>query len=152
MTEKENPRALTIRGFFDLPQILPTDMDEDNLFNAISDLEPIKNMTGKDFKVLGILTEVVQVPRKQKTDADDQSGGLDEGDPEDLVDRQRLTLITDIGVFGSYSITFAAAMKRAIDIFKDGWMKKTYNITVRLTGSGKQQKAFYIVKTVTPAK
>lgn len=151
MSDKVNPYPLTPRGFFDLPKIIPNDMNEDALFNAISDLEPIKSLAGKDFKIKGMFTEVVQVPRKKATDADDQSGGLADGDGEDLVDRQRLTLITDVGVFASYSITFAAAIKRAIDIFGDNFQSKTFHITVRLTGSGDKQKAFYIVKTVPAA-
>ena len=135
-----------VKNVNDLPVLLP-EMDKKELFNTLQESEPIANLTGKKFKILGIMPEVVQVPRNQGDDNGENFTPVFD-DEENLVDRLRVTLITDVGVFHSFSVTFNKALAKALNVFGADYVDNTYSITMKMRGSGDGAKAYYVVKVV----
>lgn len=151
MANKNENKATTgaelaiIKNVNDLPTLLP-DMDKKELFNMTQESEPIANLTDKKFKILGIMPEIVQVP---PTSGDDAEKATDPFTGEEiLVDRLRVTLITDVGVYHSFSITFNKALAKAINVFGAEYTDNTYTISTKMRGSGNGAKAYYVVKVV----
>lgn len=144
-TTASNTELAIVKNVNDLPVLLP-EMDKKELFNIVQESEPLANLTDKKFKILGILPEIVQVPPTSKegeeTPTDPFTG------EEILVDRLRVTLITDIGVYHSFSVTFNKALAKALNVFGTEYAENTYTISTKLRGSGNNAKAYYVVKVV----
>ena len=137
---------LTIRSTSELQPIIPTGTDKKELFNLIQESEPIASLVGKKFKINGVIPETVRVPKGNRVDRETGEYIETADIPDDeLVERMKLTLITDKGVYHSFSSTFAAALIKAINIFGDTWQKETYTITLKMRGSGDGAKAYYTV-------
>lgn len=141
----ERAELATISNVNELPMILP-EMDKKELFNILQDSEPLANLTDKKFKILGIMPEMVQVP-PNALDGEEAPTDPFTNEPI-LVDRLRVTLITDIGVYHSFSITFNKALAKAINVFGAAYADNTYSISTKLRGSGASAKAYYVVKVV----
>lgn len=121
-----------------MPTILPND-DKKALYNAMQDSKPIAELTGKKFKVEGFFPEQVLVPKKINVNGklvDDESG--------ELVERTRLTVFTDHGVFHSHSITFNKAMLKILNMFGAEYKDQTYVFKSQTKGT----KVFYVVNIV----
>lgn len=144
MSKTKNELA-TIKNVNDLPTLLP-EIDKKELFNMVQESEPLANLQGKDFKIIGIMPELVEVPKNGMEDEDSENPFVDEN--TEMVERLRVTLITDVGVFHSYSVTFNKALAKAINVFGAEYTENTYNISSRLRGSGKSAKAYYVVKAI----
>lgn len=143
MKENKNIEALSvIKNVKDVPMILP-EMDKVELFNLTQESLPVSDLAGKKFKILGIMPEFVEVPKKS---ADDYPEGFIPEDADvELVERLCITLITDIGVYRSFSVTFNKSLVKAINMFPAGeFANLTYEATLKM----KDKKAYYSVKIV----
>lgn len=138
----QNSTAITVlKSVNEIPSIMP-DMDKKELFNAIQETTPINDLTGKHFKILGLIPEIVEVPRN----TDDESGLP--FDDDDLVERLRVTLITDQGNFHSFSVTLNKALMKAMNVFQEEFLGQTYEITQKTRGTGKNANNYYLLKSV----
>jgi hypothetical protein len=100
-------------------------MDKIELFNQLDDAQPLSELTNKEF---------VQVPKNKRSE-DDIKNNIYEENP-DMVERLRLTLITDLGMFKSFSIFFNSAIEKAIIMFGAlEFQKHTYRTTIKIENS-----------------
>lgn len=137
-----------IKSVNELPMILP-DMNKKELFNAVQESEPIAQLAGKKFKMLGIIPENVEVPKYNEKDLKEGKVALESDDiGNEMVERLRITLVTNIGVFHSFSFTFNKALAKVINVFGADYIKEEYVITAKIRGSGNDAKAYYVLKAV----
>lgn len=134
-----------MKNVSEMPVIIPEKMDKKQLFNAIQDTAPVADLVGKKFAITGILPEMVEVPKNNK---DELSAVEDEDGETVMVSRLRITLITDIGAFHSFSVTLNTALMKMLNVFRDAYKDMTFEIISKTRGSGKEVKAYYILKTL----
>lgn len=134
-----------VKSANDLPQVLPN-LDKKELFNILQETNPIKELVDKPFHILGIVPEYVDVPKDGYVDEDGVV--IDESVEVEYVERLRVTIITNIGAFHSFSTTFNKALAKAINVFGNEFTLEQFKITTKLIGSGKNAKVIYLVKVV----
>lgn len=137
--------GLKVVNVNDIEMMLPDGMGKKELFNALQETEPVKELVGTEFKILGFMPEMAQVP---KNDVNTETGEVIEGDGDELVERLRLTIITDAGTYHSYSTSLNKGLAKMLTIFGDEYKENTYKITTKMLGSGKDMKTVYILKVV----
>lgn len=135
---------VAIKNVDELPVIVPDKMDKKELFNLIQDTAPLADLVGKKFKVLGILPEKVEVPKTRDGNGDEIH--YEDGEDVEMVTRLRLTLITDLGSFHSFSVTFNAAVMKMFNVFGEDYKGLTFEIISKSRGTGKDIKAYYVLK------
>lgn len=143
-----NVEALpAIRDVNEMPMILPNDVGVKELFNLTQESKPIADLTGKKFKISGVIPEMVDVNKYSEKQI--KAADFEEGDTgKELVKRLRLTLITDLGSFHSFSITFNKALAKAFNMFGKAYTEQTFSIEAKLRGSGDEAKAYYVMTAI----
>lgn len=137
-----------VKNVNELPMTLP-DIDKKELFNLLQESKPIADLAGKKFTIQGIMPEMVEVPKNQPDQTENSEGFTAVfSDGEEMVERLRVTLITDKGVYHSFSATFNKALMKAINVFGADYTANTYEITMKSRGSGKGVTNYYVVKVV----
>lgn len=124
-----------------LPTILPQ-MDKKELFNLVQDTTPIAQLVGKEFKIVALIPEMVLVPKNNEYDEGSKDDFVQVFDEDEMVERMRLTMVTDIGVYHSFSITFTGALRKAIEILGEDFVNYTFELTAKPNG----KKMTYVVK------
>lgn len=140
-----NDNLVEIKKVNDLPTLKP-DMDKKELFNAIQDSKPLTELVGKEFKILGIMPEFVDVPKNDVSD--DETIVTSPFDEDEFVERLRVTLITDIGVYRSFSVTFNNTLTKILNIFGEDYKDYKYKLANKTKGAGKEMKNYYVIKVL----
>lgn len=137
--------ALTVGGNVkELTNLIPDTITPKELFNMISDTKPIADLTDEDsFKVQGMLIEIVEVPKDGNRD---ENGNINTDNPfidedAEMVERERLTLITDKGVYHSFSKTLNSSLIKAMNIFGADFPNENF----KLTNKQKNKKSVYVM-------
>lgn len=120
---------------YNLPGILP-EMDKKELFNTLAESKPLSELVGENFSIIGLLPEMVEVPRNAENEEEELFGS------DETVERERLTLMTDKGVYHSFSVTFKKSLMKAYNIFGNDFINETYELTSKQKGG----KNYYILK------
>ena len=128
----------------DIPQIIPTNMDKVELFNKLADTAPVADLTGKKFKISGLIPERVDLPADTEY-AKKCKAAKKEYDGE-YRERFRLTILTDVGEYHSFSTTLNRALVRAMALLGDEFFEKQYEISAKINGTGDEARALYILK------
>lgn len=145
MSNTKNEIAI-IKTVNDMPIIMPEKMDKKELFNSVQDTSPLTDLVGKKFKIVGLIPEMVDVPKTRDGNGDEIH--YEEGEDVDMVNRLRITLITDIGTFHSFSVTFNAALMKMLNVFGEEYKTLSFEISSKSRGTGKEIKAYYVLKAV----
>lgn len=134
---------ITIRDIQDMPMFKPEAMSDKEIFNATGDSTPINELVGKEFQITGILPEVVDVPKYNDNDKSKMSREAWEALDHTLtVKRLRLTLFTTEGTYHSFSVTFAKALSKAINLFGP---EKYRDEKFSLASKNRGGKAYYVL-------
>lgn len=116
-------------------------MSKKELFNASQDSKPIAELEGQEFQILGLVPEMVLVNRNNAVDSEDSENPFVD---DEQVERLRLMVVTNHGFYHSFSQTFNGALKKAIDMFGEGFTAETFIFNSRM----KDKKVHYIIKVV----
>lgn len=137
-----NKNEIAVSSASDMPVMIPESMDKDDIFNAIQDTKPIAEICGKPFKFLGVIPEKVMVPKNRP-----ESGDITDYDGE-LVERNRFIILTSIGNFHSFSISFNSNLVKLINVFGVDYTKKTFTAEQKTSGSGSGMRVYYKIMVV----
>jgi len=120
------------------PEFLPK-MSKTELFNAAQDAEPINKLVNKNFKVVGVMPQMVSVP-KRRIDVEDET----DIEEVEMCERMRYTVFTDVGVFHSFSGTFNRALNSAYRYLAEEFTQTTFDLQSKVNN----QKMNYVLKIV----
>lgn len=137
---------ITIKTVNDMPIIIPEKMDKKALFNSVQDTQPISDLVGKKFAIVGLIPEMVDVPKTRGSNGDEIH--YEEGEDVEMVNRLRITLITNIGSFHSFSVTFNSALMKMLNLFGVEYKEMEFEIISKSRGTGKDIKAYYVIKAI----
>lgn len=135
-----------IMSIDDMPIILPN-IDKKELFNSVQETFPINDLVGQKFKILGIIPEYVDVTNEGFFGRTDLTTG-EMVDEEKVVKRLRTVILTDLGSFHAFSLTFNKALIKALNVFGDKLNEYTFTLAQKVKGTGDSATSYYIVKVV----
>ena len=138
-----------IRDVDDFPLMLPNNIGVKEVYNLTQESKPISELTGKNFKVTGVIPEIVDVNKYNEDDLKLGKVQLDDGDTgKEMVKRLRLTIVTNVGSYHSFSSTFNKALAKAINMFGKAYTDETFTIVSKTRGSGNDVRNYYVMTAV----
>lgn len=147
---------ITIMNVNDLPMIKDKKVDENSIFNMLQESEPLNNLVDKEFTITAIIPQMVQFEEDANFDEDgkeiDKSNDWQTNDVKDnekkgvkYVDRLKVNIATDVGVFRSFSSTFNNSLLSALNIFgQEGVLKKRFTLKMKLN----KDKMIYVLSAI----
>lgn len=105
-------------------------LDKKEMFNQLQDTQQIQELQGVEFKILGIIPEMVPMPKEEGSD--------------EIVEKLKINLFTDKGVYHSFSTTLQKGLECALKIFGADYL----NCVFKITKTSKGKKQYYNIELV----
>ena len=135
-----------IKTVNEMPIIMPENMDKKALFNSMQDTSPISDLVGKKFSIMGMIPEMVDVPKTRDGNGDEIH--YEDGEDVEMINRLRITLVTDVGSYHSFSVTFNSALMKMLNVFGADYKDMKFEIISKSRGTGNAVKAYYVIRAV----
>lgn len=118
-----------ITNVFETMDLIPN-LDRKEMFNAMQATRQVQELQNQEFKILGIIPEIVPMPKEEGS--------------EELVDKMKLNLFTNLGVFHSFSTTLQMGLEKALRVFGKDYV----NCVFKIVKTSKGKKQFYNIEIV----